>query len=74
MRDFFRVNYLEYEDNYDTNLEQVFRKELLDLNNLFMKNGDKSSFYDQIKYLHRFKTNKNDQYDAEKKQAALAYY
>ena len=39
-----------------------------------MKNGDKSVFYDQMKYLHRFKTNKHDEYDVEKKQAALQYH
>ena len=69
MRDHFRMNYLEYEDNYDTNLEQVYQREMLDLNKLFLLNGEKDTFYDRLKYIHQFKRLKHDEFDNVKKEA-----
>ena len=80
MRDFLKLNFTDYEENYDRVkarqiMNKIQAKEQPDLNNLFNKPVEQQIFYDKLKHVNDgYQPEKDSVEDADLRKATQDYY
>ena len=80
MRDFLKLNFTDYEENYDRVkarqiMNKIQAKEQPDLNNLFNKPVEQQIFYDKLKHINDgYQPEKDNVEDADLRKATQDYY